>query len=71
MDRQAGDLSFDLEALDRLILYKAYYFHLAGTFWASQWVNFPGSGPGQAPIFCISRAQFFLYSFDESSGSRM
>ena len=62
---------FEYLFYDLLILYNAYYFYLAGTFWASQRVNFPGSGPGQAPIFCISRAQFFLYSFDESSGSRM
>jgi hypothetical protein len=31
MGRRAGDI---------LILYNAYYFHLAGTFWASQRVNF-------------------------------
>jgi hypothetical protein len=32
MDRQTGDI---------LILYHADRLHLAGTFWASQRVNFP------------------------------
>jgi hypothetical protein len=42
--------SFDLEALDRLVLYNTNYLHLSGTFRASQWVYLPGSCPGQAPI---------------------
>ena len=45
--------------------------HDPGTFWTCERIYFPGSGPGQAPIFYISRAQFLLYSFDEPSGSRI
>jgi hypothetical protein len=35
-----NDLSFDLEALDRLILYHADYLHLTGTFRAYERVYF-------------------------------
>jgi len=44
-------LTEGLKNYNILVLYHADYLHLAGTFRASQRVHFPGSGPGQAPIF--------------------
>ena len=54
-----------------LVLYESDDAHLALTFGASKRIYLPGSSPGQAPIFCIRRAQFFLCSLDDASGSRM
>jgi len=39
--------------------------------WAGQGIDLPRPSRGQAPIFWISRAQFFRYSFELLSASRM
>ena len=52
------------------ILYHGDDFHFCRTLGTDQRVNFPGSGPRQAAIFCIKRAQFLLKAFEVSSGSK-
>ena len=38
---------------------------------AGEGVYLPGSGPGQAPIFWMSLAQFLRYSLDDSLACKM
>jgi hypothetical protein len=56
---------------DHLLIFdKGNHPHFPPARGAYQRIDFPGSGPGQAPIFWISRAQLLRNALSGRGGSR-